>query len=516
MTEHGLRHGMRRIAVQYLTSFFLSVVSTEVCAQLASPSQPTKLPPTRPTALDLTIELVDFPAVEIVKGLSVNFQSACQSFGKLLSGNRGLWGSGPFQNISCQAVLGGAEVKKKSSTPWRLSVSGDVQQKKFEIYLRSAGGQESLQAAYRVKTEVGPLGLMMSDETKSLIAFYLTQSLPFRSAIPANAMGAPAVKITGPSGPLQGANLARDMQVFGLTRVDDLWQAVPIQSAKMRPNGSGTYEWIVDKINPSSQLKLNEFYFLQQFKNRQEILQKTDELIRKRSSSFFEKYLNIGRSAYVGARYGFPIRAQGVLQKAPLIGIFGDFRSGILSGLKVNYDMIPKQRYSDDESDVEFNWSRFQLGYSFVKRLNNRILNSVDVTPRLGVTSLTYKLGLTSGDQAASDFNLSRSPTIGLEAAAESINNYFRLRLWAFASASMGVLLIDKNYASSSYRLGFDVYRQIFSFKTLKVAALGFSLYESTRISKNGSDDDFPEDGTLLRQVILNSSFLGGGVTLTW
>ena len=461
--------------------------------------------------LDLAIELAGFPEQEEVKNKKIDFRKSCSKFARYLSRNRGLWGSGPFKKVSCVVSGQGKQVR----TPWRLRVSGDSTNKIFEIFYLDKDGKNSLQASYSLKTEVGPLALMGGDDGNK-IAFYLTSSMPFRSVIPADVkLGTNQSVIKGPVGFLKNMTPPRILEVFSLKRKGDFWLAQPRGRLSFKEETNKSAEWIVAELDED--FGDDEQLFVAQIENGPEILARVDQMIKSGADSFFEKFLNFGRSAYVGVRYGVPLKGQGVMKKAPLIGIFGEFRSGFLSGLRGNYDLIPKQQVTDDNGTSSFTWSRLQLGYALTKNFSNPIINSIDVTPRLGVATLQYEfIPSAQSDTTAYSFKLNRAPTVGIEFGAEKATNYFRLRAWAFGSYSVGILPIDRNHTTKSFRVGLDVYREFLSFKTIKLALLGFGAMESTKIEKKLTDEQLASEATLVNQLQLNSSFLGGGVTLTW
>ena len=490
-------------------SVALFLLASFCIAGLASAQSPS---------LDLMIEMQGFPITETIKKNKVTFKKSCKTFGRYLSGNKGLWGTGPFQKFNCVARSLPPQKAGEKKSQWILKIYGDNATKNFEIFWRDARGREVSQASYSLRTEVGPIALMSNPKTNALIAFYLSQSLPFRSAIVATGGSINEAIISGSVGKLKNITPATELDVFSMSRVDDIWQITLIGRAEFQGESNKKLEWRVADVDPADQLAPGQFYLFQQFKGREENLRRVDQLIKDQVANFFEKFLNFGRSAYIGGRYGIPLFGQGILKKAPLIGLFGEFRSGIFSGLKMNYDFIPDQKFSDATGSSKLSWSRFQVGYSFSKALSNKFINSIDATPRLGFSSLQFSFDPASvaeqGDAYA--FKLQRAPTIGFEAGAENVTNLLRLRAWAFASFSVGILPLDRNHSTTSYRLGIDAYREFVSFKTVKLAVLGFTAMESTSIEKKLTDAEIAAQSVVPRNIQFSSIYLGGGLTLTW
>ena len=220
----------------------------------------------------------------------------------------------------------------------------------------------------------------------------------------------------------------------------------------------------------------------------------------------------------MGARYGLPLQnSKGVLASAKMLGVFGEFRGGILSGLRLNYDEIPTQVAKTEDGRDEFSWSRFQLGYGFGFRFPYLMMNWIDISPKLGATNFFLKHTPESGAGIDGyDFRLQRAPTIGLEIGIEKRTNLFLLRLWGYGSYSVGILPIDKKYKSSSLRSGIDIYRELFDWKATKLAILIFSSLDQSQYTRMTSEEELTSNPNLTTEVKFGSLFGGGGITLTW
>ena len=466
---------------------------------------------THPT---LKIVFSGFPLKETVGKSTLEFDKSCKEFGKYFVKNRGLWGSGPFASVDC--------TQDKEPSEWTLKVSGDGSKKNFDIVYRDEAGAESVESHFEIETEINPIILMNKKGTKALIAADLIFGLPFRATIRQSAVKQDAViaykSFAAKKLPLPGEAL----QIFALTRANGVWQPHIVATAEF-DSMAATPRW---KITNVDQEVLSQFqssaqgavFFVQQSNDRDAARLKIEDLIRADVSSFFAKFFNVARSAYVGMRYGIPLGGgDGVLAKAPLMGFFGEFRGGMLNGLKLSYDVIPLQEETTDLSKDEFSWSRLQLGYSFGRKLNNRLINWVDVTPKLGVTNLLLKSTAAAGSNLSSyAFELHRSPTLGAEIGLENRSSWLLARLWGYASYSVGVVSIDKKYRSSSLRAGLDVYRDIMFFKKIKVALLGFTAADSSSYTKTLSDSELASDPDQTKAIKFTSLYAGGGLTLTW
>jgi hypothetical protein len=88
--------------------------------------------------------------------------------------------------------------------------------------------------------------------------------------------------------------------------------------------------------------------------------------------------------------------------------------------------------------------------------------------------------------------------------------------MWTYASYSLGVIQLDKNYKSTSVRVGLDLYRDLFALGSIKVALLGFAAGDSTGFSKSATAAQLEENPETVTAVNYKSLFAGAGLTLTW
>jgi hypothetical protein len=469
--------------------------------------------------LDLIIELKDQPAVETVGKKTLKFESVCGVFGAFLIKNQGLWGSGPFRSFKCVTSADATSGAKRDNAKadWRLEISASGDSKIFSVFVRESDRSETKITSHRVEGSAGAIALMAKKNLNQLLAFHLTQSLPFRSAIPVTGASPDGAKISGPSGPLKLLTPPEELSVFETSRVAGVWRSKPVGTAKLQGESGGKVTWKVEGAGQRPLPPPGGYYVVQQIQGREELLRRSNQMVTDEVGNLIDAIFGIGKAAYIGGRYGAPIGGQGVMKSAALIGLFADLRSGIASGVKLNYDLIPQHQYIDQDGTVAFQWSRFQIGYSFLKPVNWGILNQIDATPRIGVTSLKYDFVPAADSELQSlNFEMSRAPTVGLELGAEKNTFLARFRLWAFGSFSVGVLPVDKNHSTSSIRVGIDAYRDLFKLGRVSFAVLGFSAYESTKIKKTTVKNDSESSDVSLNGLTLTNAYVGGGATLTW
>lgn len=470
--------------------------------------------------LDLSVGQMGFAATDYVSNKEIKFMDVCAEFSKLMVNNRGLWGTGPFRKVTCLS-----EAIPLSQTPksWRLQISGDAANKKFEIFFIDAAGVAQLESTLAVETELSPVALLSVRRTRAMIAAHLSLGLPFRSILPKSQMIQDGViRMKG----FQLTDLPppdSNLQIFSLNRSRGLWLPKVLATAELNLESGGPLLYKISLFEPSSGNAARGrpaagVFYLQHSEGRDEARVRIDNALKQDLSGFLRKLIGFARSVYIGGRYGQPLgRSKGILSQAATVGAFGEFRGGLFQGVKFNYDIIPKLSYKADSVEQEFSWSRMQLGYGFGRRFNNLLFNWIDLTPKIGVTSLQYAQEPSdlTGDLGF-EFKLAKAPTLGAEIGIEKRTPLFLARLWTSGSYSVGVAEKDKNYKSSSVRVGFDVYRDLFSLGSIKVAILAFGAGDTSTFTRSVSDQELEEDPGIVTNLKYQSVYAGGGLTLTW
>ncbi len=506
----------------FIILFLILFRAAPVVGQSASAKQPAGLATKRgpSTHLDLLIVQSGFQASDYVGSKSVNFVDVCASFGKLLVNNRGLWGTGPFRKFRCALDDGSLAPIPRS---WMLKITGDSSQKKFEVFFIDGSGVATLQSDLTLETELTPIVLLGVKRTRSIIGAYLSLGLPFRSIVRQAAVSHEGViKLPGEKlvdlPPPEAA-----LRIFSLNRSKGLWIPVVVGSAEFDDDDPAALQYKVSISDPARLASLRSkskgaIFYLQQSEGRDDERERLSSAIKSDLGGFLKKFLSIARAVYLGGRFGQPLgKSKGVLAKAATAGVFGEFRAGLLQGVKFNYDLIPEVKSVSNSTSQKFKWSRVQLGYGFGRRFNTFLFNWIDLTPKLGVTNLEFVQGASdlTGDLGF-NFKLQRAPTLGAEVGIEKRTPYFLARLWTYGSYSVGMLQVDKKYRSTSIRVGFDVYRDLFSLGPIKIALLGFGAGDATTFTRSVSDAELEQDPNLVTNLKYQSIYGGGGLTLTW
>jgi hypothetical protein len=240
-------------------------------------------------------------------------------------------------------------------------------------------------------------------------------------------------------------------------------------------------------------------------------------------------------SGYVGLRVGRELVAAGaaVLPPAMLIGVIGEFRAGLMDGLRIYYDEVPAT--TDDTSGEAFylGYSRFVLGFAFdfelpCPKLLGRCLAAV--SPKAGLWSFESRLPVAAADGTVTPVSYAtrRAFSYGYELALESERLSGLTRLWHAADTSLPV--VDRLIPSSvtSRRFGIDAF---FDGPRLPMLGSGwrwsFLLFSFLDIMDvEGSYEPSAASAALIQSagetqresyvVTLMSTFGGVGVSTSW
>jgi hypothetical protein len=136
--------------------------------------------------------------------------------------------------------------------------------------------------------------------------------------------------------------------------------------------------------------------------------------------------------------------------------------------------------------------------------------------PKIGVTSINLAVAVNEDlDSQKYEFQLNKAPVIGLELGVERRAETATARLWLYGNFSLGAREIEKESKSTSYRLGLDLYKDVFSFGLYKASILFFGAFESTSFTSKSSSKKMLQSSSI-QELNYNSLFLGGGLALSW
>jgi hypothetical protein len=306
-----------------------------------------------------------------------------------------------------------------------------------------------------------------------------------------------------------------------MNRENKIWKPLILGYGNQIVGEGEDTKWTIKLKSEPLEISSNDispnFVLFRYTSEKKETLKKIDEILQQEISRDVNKLLASIRSAYIGTRYAIPIGGgDGVLAVTPMVGVLGEFRAGALNGLRLYFDSRPKKEILLNNYSEEFSLSRIQLGYGFGKILNSSMINWIDMMPKIGVTSINLAVAVNNDlDLQKYDFQLDNAPVIGFELGVERRAETVTARLWLYGNFSLGVREIEKESKSTSYRLGLDLYKDLFSFSMYKTSMLFFVSFENTNF-KNKPRADRMQQSSSIEELSYNSLFLGGGLAFSW
>jgi hypothetical protein len=465
-----------------------------------------------------------------VDGNEIKFASVCAKFGKELIASFGPFKRSPVAKVSCanESDFGlerAVDVRNKKKVAqknqeWSLRIRNLEESVDFQVQF---GTDEIfvVLSDFSFEKAFHPVTLLNDKIQSRNVAQWLIRALPFETAISraelSNILDLPlrSMKSTKPNPKDNQEILIYDLSVEG-----GVLAPLPIaKGARSSVEKSGSVgKWTIENgtsLSSNSPSGSGQLLYVSRVKEKPTNLKVVEERIEKRQVQMKDSFSSIGSSAYLGFRLGKSIGTnKGDFDSSTLYGIFGEFRSGILSGLKIGYDVFPRATASDETGTRFLSWSRTQIGYSFGTKVGLGPINWFDVTPRLGVTTLDFGFEPLDSDEFDSySFIQRRSPTLGLELGAEARGSRYLTRAWVYGTYSFGVLAVDKKFKTQALRSGVDFYVRLFNFGSLKVAGLLFGMTDYVKVSQSSF-----EEGDELSVVELKTwvTYLGGGLTLAW
>jgi len=471
-----------------------------------------------PGVLDLVIESQLSKNSEQVGARQITFQEICNRMGELFTKNQGLWGTGPFQTFSCKTKRS----KQMKDNQWKLTISVKKETLILKIhYFDPSARRDLVLSSYTLDAPLSPLQILNDNRYLPMISAYLNFKLPFRSSVPADDVKQDSELQMLGSKLNDLPPVRNDISFFTMSRQNKRWKINKYATGRQIAGDNAEPTWKIsllkDAQNPQQNTLSAGYLLIHHDKDRKKTLQNLDETLKKEIANQLNRLFASVRSAYVGARYGIPVGSgEGVFAESPLIGILGEFRSGILDGFRIYYDFRPKKQSKTSDYTESFGMSRLQLGYGFGQNLNSSIVNWYDVMPKIGTTTLDLEVLVNQNVTPETyRFKLTRAPTIGLEIGAEKRAETVTARLWAYGNYSLGVSALEKNSSTSSFRLGLDLYKDLFSFVSVKIAINAFTAFETTTF-KIKSTSTSSSDVRSIESISYNSLFAGGGLALSW
>lgn len=457
----------------------------------------------------LAIEATPDLQKEMIGDTEKGFIEVCQTFGNYFINNQGLWGTGGFDGYSCSKNI---SPKTPKTNLWRLKIARNHEKSRFEIsYYDEISEKSHVQVVYEIDAKLGTLRLIHEERYAKLLAAYLNLRLPFCFKI------TDSILVAGSQVKLGGSSLEEikpkdlELNIFSLSRKKKLWKTRLLAVGELDLSGDNVLLVVKEVKGSDSQSGIEG---LAHFKrDRKEFSSNVDELLKSRIRLDFLGVLTSMRMGYSGFRFASPIGGgSGAFLAASSAGILTELRGGLLSGVRIYYDWVPKVDVKVQTGSESLSMSKLQLGYAYGFPINSTIINWFDVMPKLGINSVNYEVNTRADFSPPSTytFKINNAAAVGLELGVERRNEQLTARAWLFSNYSLGVSQLENNNKASILKFGLDLFRDVGEFSAVKVAALTFLYRETTTIEKAAKAD---QAASSLR---FNAMLAGAGLVLSW
>lgn len=229
-------------------------------------------------------------------------------------------------------------------------------------------------------------------------------------------------------------------------------------------------------------------------------------------------------SNYVGLKYAKSLMEQGsVLSKVSQFSLLVEIRDGLLSGLRIYYEKIPRvaqgaQTEFDNRQFIDM--QRINAGWSFklpLPEFMSRVATEISIQPKAGITDFaaSFSIPINPTNFTTIDYNLNGVLDLALELGIEKETDWFRARMWGSINTSAASKIASSSGSVTSIRAGLDSYWDVASFsKAVTLNLLAFANYERLQLNRPVKSQD-PTDlqGT---NIGFNLALIGGGITLEW
>jgi hypothetical protein len=224
-------------------------------------------------------------------------------------------------------------------------------------------------------------------------------------------------------------------------------------------------------------------------------------------------------AGFGGLRYGVELvdPKKTTIPQRNLVSLLAEFRSGVLTGLRVYWDYVPTVKKSFQDDTLEFGYYRVLLGYGFGYDLPSSIARfgprRIELAPKLGIWNLGARLPVAdaAGEVAFHDFRIRDALGFGLEVSAElgrlETSTLFSpmTRPWYARDLSLSDFGNSLASKTSSQRFGLDAFWKGPRLGQLVgLSFILFGFYEEVEIGGQGFSV-----GTV-------TAYGGGGATIDW
>jgi hypothetical protein len=220
---------------------------------------------------------------------------------------------------------------------------------------------------------------------------------------------------------------------------------------------------------------------------------------------------------YLGVRYAWSLSSDPLLTKLRQWGVLLEVREGLVSGLRVYADIIPKVSSKNGDFDNSLGWRRLVLGRAFEWAPGYGV-DRLHLIPKIGTYSLTASLPrrTLNGDSISENFDVRNALSLGGEVDAEFVILESLMRVWFGQDFSTSRLDAGGKRSVNSKTFGLMTFVGGYSTnvieKSMSVHPMFFIYNE--QIDIEGTDPSLlgPAD----YQISLSAPYAGAGVAVKW
>lgn len=468
--------------------------------------------------------------------------STCRRIGQPLAQRKGLLGSGPFLRVRCTP-----RSKPPTQLPagWHLVVLDGPERISLELQYQDASAENPPEMRRRLELPASDFFSRMLErpDYQALLGIALASHLPgpFRLDT-ADSIKRPAgiwpesIEKGLPLGAKIPAlpPIPNELRAFYLERRNRFWIATHagVWTQPKRPNGRWTLRQGTDESPPALQREGPVFAHFPEFARASWAdLDKPLTLLHQYYHRALDPSLTavlkrtlVGETAagYIGYRFGLPdLQGDSAISATRLHSFFAEIRSGLFSGLRIYYDLVP--RATRDSSSIE--WNRLILGTSLGFN-PGFLVERVDITPKIGQWSFRYRGPADPNTpELVTTFDIQNKLSLAIELGIEKHLPKTVLRGWVAQDRAIDIGSVAAQSVSST-RMGADFFwsgLQPFGEdeSSLRTTLLVFGFFEQVTLRAPDSPSQEASDETQVEAAIgtelaYTGGYMGIGAGISW
>ena len=218
---------------------------------------------------------------------------------------------------------------------------------------------------------------------------------------------------------------------------------------------------------------------------------------------------------FFALRYGVETIDSGsaIFSPGKIITLFGEFRHGILDGLRLYSENLPSHSRTISTETFALNWNRNVIGWALWFSLSG-LIDRVEITPKIGTMMVKGTLPDidSQGNIVSRPFSTGSLKNGGLDLTAIVENSKYLGRLWYgrdYTFGSSGQIKHTVQSTKTGVELVVKGPALKFISNSLRVNFLLFDYIEDITFAETGG-------GLNSLNFVYSSGFAGGGLSLSW